>query len=285
MNLHNKTMKLLEEKLQIDASDKEYAKFKQLITVVNNAYLKTALYTFSKHAQNENFKVNSKFDYLMKLYNQLQKEHQVMFLLFNIFETAIRTKAAFELSLKYSTDNSDDWLHDPLRTPNKITTKLHKAKEYISHDNEDFETLSTSDIFDYIMLGDLKFIYLDFWSDLQHLFKTKNYKGHTLQEIGKQRFKDIIEEIRKARNDIAHHKPMHRSRKRRYKLIEDVEYILLHIGFNLEDAVNNIDPHHQIIKIGYYENANKVKKLLEYPSIKNFKEIKKLCQYKFINIR
>ena len=283
MNLHDKTMKLLIEKLELSSTDKEYKKFEQLITVVNVAYLKTAIYTFHTHSKKENFYVTSKFDYLMSLYNQLLREHQVMFLLFNIFETAIRSKAAYELSKKYSSPDTDDWLHNEEQIPQKIKTKLDKAKEYIGNDVEAFDKLSSFEIFDYIMLGNLRLIYFDFWDDLKHLFESKIYKGNQLQEIGRNRLKDMLEEIRKARNDNAHHKPFHKRRKKRYKLIEDIENILLHIGFNLDEAINNIDPEHKIIKIGYYENASKVKKLLENPSKKNLKEIQKLCQYKGID--
>ena len=61
----------------------------------------------------------------------------------------------------------------------------------------------------------------------------------------------LFEDIRKVRNDNAHHKPFHRTRPRRHKIIEDVELILLHIGFNLKEAINNIDSEHKIIKLKY----------------------------------
>ena len=283
MNLHQNIMSFIEEKLQINSEYYEYDKFCHLITVVNIPYLKTAIYTFSEHLKDENISIDSKFDYLMHLYNKLLREHQVVFLLFNLFETALRSKLAYELSSKYSTQNMDDWLHNENKIPKKIAKViLPKIKEFILQDNGNFEQMSTYEVFDYVMFGDLKSLYFDFWKDLDYLFEKKKHKGHILHEIGKVRFREMLDHIRKARNDIAHHKPLHKSRKKRYKLIEDIEYILLHIGFNLEEAVNNIDPEHKIIKIGYYENTSKVTKLLVNPSKKNLKEIEKLSQYKGI---
>ncbi|MFA6137890.1 MAG: Abi family protein [Sulfurimonas sp.] len=276
-------MNLLIEKLEINSTDKEYKKFEQLITVVSIAYLKTAIYTYHAHSKKPDFSVSSKFDYLMNLYNQLLREHQVMFLLFNTFEIAIRTKAAYELSKKYSTPDTDDWLHNGEKTPDDIKPPLKKPKENISKDTKDIRELSTFEIFDYIMFGDMISIYIAFWNDLKHLFEKKTYKGHQLREIGKKKLIEMLHEIRKARNDNAHHKPLHKKRKQRSKLIEDIESILLHIGFNLDEAINNIDPHHKIIKIGYYENINKVKNLLLHPSKENFNEIQELFQYKGLN--
>ena len=101
------------------------------------------------------------------------------------------------------------------------------------------------------MLGQLKAIYIDFWSDLSHLFEEKTKHGHLLPKIGRNKMKTMLEEIRKSRNDNAHHKPFHKTRKRRHQIIEDIELILTHIGFNLNDAINNIDPSHKIIKLIY----------------------------------
>jgi len=283
LDIHDNIMYFIETKLDIDPSHNEYEKFTQLITLANIAYLKTAIYTFSQYLQDENFEVDSKFDFLMKIYNELLKEHQVLFLLFNLFETALRSKLAYTLSKKYSSQNEDDWLHKEELVPFEMKVPLEKIKKYISDDNASFEEMNSYQIFDYVMFGDLKALYYDFWSDVNHLFQNKNYKGHKLQEIGRMRLREILDAIRKARNDIAHHKPLQKGRKKRYKLIEDIEHILLHLGFNLDDAINNIDPQHKIIKIGFYEKANKVSKLLKYPSKKNLKEIKKLSQYRGVD--
>ena len=283
MNIHDNIMYFIETKLDIDPTHNEYKKFTQLITLANIAYLKTAIYTFSKYLQDKDFEIDSKFDFLMKIYNKLLKEHQVLFLLFNLFETSLRSKLAYTLSKKYSSQNKDDWLHKEELIPTKIEKPLEKIKRYISDDSASFENMNSYEIFDYMVFGDLKDLYYDFWSDVSHLFQTKNYKGHQLQEIGRIRLREMLNAIRKARNDIAHHKPLQKGRKKRYKLIEDIEHILLHLGFNLDDAINNIDPQHKIIKIGFYEKANKVSKLLKNPSKKNLKEIRKLTQYRGVD--
>lgn len=237
-------------KLQILKDDKEIKKFKHLITVTNQAYLKIALNEFSHiKKDNPNKKIVSNFDFLMKLYNKHLREHQVMFLLLNIFETAIRSKAAVELSKKYSSNNSDDWLVNEDLTPNKIKKPLIEAISKIRQDKEDETKFDSFEVFDYIMLGQLKSIYIDFWSDLSLLFEEKTINNVKYNKIGKNRLKVLLDEIRKARNDNAHHKPFHKTRKRRHQIIADIELILTHIGFNLNDAINNIDPTHKIIKL------------------------------------
>lgn len=252
MNIHEKSLDEICNKLQITSQDREYNKFKKLVTVVNQAYLKVALKEF-EYIKNKNpdKEINSNFDFLLSLYNKHLREHQVMFLLFNIFETAIRSKAVIELSVKYSSLNSDDWLQNSTIIPRKIERPLLNAKDKIIQDNEDFSKLDSFEIFDYIMLGQLQSIYTDFWSDLSHLFKEKTINGITFNQIGKRRFDKIFEEIRKARNDNAHHKPFHKTRKRRYEIIEDIELLLIHIDFNLKQAINNIDSKHKIIQLKY----------------------------------
>lgn len=252
MNIYDKSLDSLCSKLGITSQDTEYYKFKKLVTVINQAYLKVALKEFEYiKGRNPDKKISSNFNFLLSLYNKHLREHQVMFLLFNIFETAIRSKAVIELSVKYSSKGSDDWLHNLSLVPKKIKRPLSQAEEKILKDKESIASLDSFEIFDYIMLGQLQSIYIDFWSDLSHLFDVKVINGHTLNKIGKTSFKSIFDEIRKARNDNAHHKPFHKTRKRRYEIIEDVELILCHIGFNLEEAINNIDPMHKIIKLKY----------------------------------
>lgn len=262
MNIVDNSLDNLCKKVKIDSSDKEFAKFEHLITVTNQAYLKIALKEFEKVKDNNpKKKIKSNFQFLLNLYNKHLREHQVMFLLLNIFETAIRSKAAVELSKKYSSVNNDDWLHVSSLTPNKIIKPLNEAIKKIKQDGEDETKLDSYEIFDYIMLGQLKSIYVDFWSDLSHLFQAKTVNGIHFNQMGKNKFKGIFEEIRKARNDNAHHKPFHKTRKRRHEIIEDVELILIHIGFNLEDAINNIDPSHKIIRLKYSKDKKKKRDL------------------------
>ena len=251
MNLLDKSLENILTKIQITTTDSELPKFKHLVTVTNQAYLKIALNEFKNIKNQEDHHIVSNFDFLMKLYNKHLKEHQVMFLLFNIFETAIRSKATIELSRKFSSAGTDDWLHNPSQTPRRIVNPLAQAIIKIRQDGESERGLDSFEIFDYIMLGQLKAIYVDFWSDLSHLFDEKTKNGQTVSKIGKNKLKALLDEIRKARNDNAHHKPFHRTRKRRHQIIEDIELILIHIGFNLNDAINNIDPHHKIIILKY----------------------------------
>ena len=251
MNLLDKSLENIFTKTKITEHDSELAKFKHLVTVTNQAYLKIALNEFKHIKDNSDINITSNFDFLMKLYNKHLKEHQVMFLLFNIFETAIRSKAAAELSKKFSSENTDDWLHNTTKTPTKIRNPLTQAIIKINQDGEDESTLDSFEIFDYIMLGQLKSVYIDFWADLGHLFEEKTKNSYQFPKIGKNKLKIMLDEIRKARNDNAHHKPFHKTRRRRHEIIEDIELILTHIGFNLNDAINNIDPQHKIIILQY----------------------------------
>ncbi len=251
MNLLDKTLENICNKIQISKEDVEFKKFEHLVTMTNQAYLKIALKEFEYVKNHTDKEIVSNFDFLMKIYNKHLREHQVMFLLLNIFETAIRSKAVVELSKKYSSIDEDDWLHNEDLTPNKIKKPLEEAIKKINQDREDKTKLDSFEIFDYIMLGQLKSIYIDFWSDLSHVFEAKTKNGYHHPQIGKNKLKDMLDEIRKARNDNAHHKPFHKTRKRRHQIIEDVELLLIHIGFNLNDAINNIDPSHKIITLKY----------------------------------
>ena len=186
MDLLNSCLKNLCDKLQIDKNNYEFKKFEHLITVTNQAYLKIALNEFS-HIKKENptKEIESNFSFLMKLYNKHLREHQVMFLLLNIFETAIRSKAVSILSIKYSTANKDNWLLDNDITPKKIIRPLEEAIKKINQDGENELSCNSFEIFDYIMLGQLQSIYIDFWGDLSDLFESKVINDITLNKIGK----------------------------------------------------------------------------------------------------
>ncbi|HQS66948.1 MAG TPA: hypothetical protein PLM93_07170 [Sulfuricurvum sp.] len=252
MTLHDKVLHELCAAIYIDNTHSEYSKFAKAGDLVNQAYFKIASKEFAYIKTSNPAKViESDFDFLMGLYNKHIKEHQVMFLLFNIFETAIRSKAAIVLSEKYSSANQDDWLHNRSLVPTKIQHTLDKSKEIITLDSENILLMDTFQIFDYILLGGLKTLYISFWVDLSDLFEEKTFKGHDLKKIGKKAMTLMLESIRKSRNDNAHHKPFHSSRKRRHEIVDDMELILAHLGFNLEDAINNIDPQHRIIRLKY----------------------------------
>lgn len=252
MTLHDKVLHELCSALNIDKTHPEYLKFAKAGDLINQAYFKIAIKEFSHiKATNPAKSIVSDFDFLMGLYNKHIKEHQVMFLLFNIFETAIRSKAAVVLSQKYSSPDQDDWLQTSSLVPPKIQHTLDKSVEIIKLDGENIQNLDTFQIFDYILLGGLKTLYISFWTDLSDQFEEKYYRGHRLKKVGKKAMTLMLESIRKSRNDNAHHKPFHSSRKRRYEIVDDIELILAHLGFNLEDAINNIDSQHRIIKLKY----------------------------------
>jgi hypothetical protein len=95
----------------------------------------------------------------------------------------------------------------------------------------------------------LRFLQKTFWSEFEPLFLSKQYKSQSLPAIKiKESFLKKIMEIRHSRNDIFHNNP---PKIKRGKLIEHIELILLHLGYNLFDAVNNIDPEHKIIQLKY----------------------------------
>ena len=112
--------------------------------------------------------------------------------------------------------------------------------------------MNTFEFFDSITFNQLLNVYTNFWTEFKDNFQEKQYKGHTLEILSKKQFSAKLTHIRNARNDIAHHKPINHSDGRRRKdLIEDIELILCHLGFNLNEAVNDIDPNYKIIQLKY----------------------------------
>lgn len=187
----------------------------------------------------------------MTVYNKLIREHQIMFLLLNIFETALRSTAAKIISDSYSHANQDNWWKDIsnldrnlLNPVNKAVIQLHKARV-------DLSTANTFDLFDTFTFGQLETIYKNYWNIFSVLFVAKPYRTHSLPQLIKSRFLKNMNDIRLARNDVAHHKPINYTRRRRQDLIHDMELILRHLNFNLEDTINGIDPLHTIVTLRY----------------------------------
>ena len=161
MNLLDKTLENICNKIQISKEDVEFKKFEHLVTMTNQAYLKIALKEFEYVKNHTDKEIVSNFDFLMKIYNKHLREHQVMFLLLNIFETAIRSKAVVELSKKYSSIDEDDWLHNEDLTPNKIKKPLEEAIKKINQDREDKTKLDSFEIFVRSFLDNVyRFLYL-----------------------------------------------------------------------------------------------------------------------------
>jgi hypothetical protein len=247
MDLRAQIMRELRQKLRINAANPDYIKIEESIAVLNVAYLKVAANEMYGMLNREVI-VRSKYSLLLSIYNKHIREHQVMFLLFSIFENAMRSKAAMTLSSTYSSRSSDDWWKD-ISAMNKDLIK--PISEALVKLHKNIPDVNTYDIFDTFTLGQLQSIYNNNWSLFQHFFTRKTYKGHSIGTIDRDNFKTKFEHIREARNDISHHKPINYSRRARSDLIKDCEVLLCHLDFNLEAAINGIDPSHQIIRLQY----------------------------------
>lgn len=240
-------------KLSLQPNTDDYNKIKNAVEIVNMAFLKVAVKKL-EHLLNQptNQNKSNLFDRLMKLYNQRVREHQVMYLLMHIIETTLRSKASSVISRKFSTLNQDNWWHDMRNIDKKLIEPVMlgvKASHKLGINSSD---MTTFDFFDSMTFNQLLNIYSDFWSDFKDEFLGKPYKTHTLPTLDKRQFEAKLRHIRNARNDIAHHKPInHSHNRRRQDLIHDIELILCHLGFNLDDAINNIDPNHNIIQLQY----------------------------------
>ena len=247
MNLTAQVMQELRKRLKINARNQEYQKIEEAITVLNVAYLKLAADEI--HGMiGRGVRIRSKYGLLMSIYNKHIREHQVMFLLFSIFENAMRSKAAVTISQHYSVTGTDDWWKDA-STMNRNLIQPVSGALYKLHRN--ILTINTYDIFDTFTFGQLQHIYKNCWSQLQSHFLPKPYKSYTLPHINNSDMHRMFEYIRQARNDISHHKPIDYSRRARRDLIEDCEVLLCHLDFNLVAAVNKIDPTHSIIRLRY----------------------------------
>ena len=240
-------------KLQLVSESDDYNKIQNSVEIVNVAFLKVAVKKLENLLDRpDNKDRNNLFDRLMKLYNKRIREHQVMYLLMHIIETTLRAKGASVISKKFSTDETDDWWHDIRQINKSLLDPLMLGMKSSHRQNLNAEDMNTFEFFDSITFNQLQKIYRDFWSDFKDDFLSKDYKGHSLPALDKKQFDAKLNHIRNARNDIAHHKPINHSTGRtRKNLIEDIELILCHLGFNLNESVNDIDPNHQIIQLKY----------------------------------
>lgn len=240
-------------KLQLQPSSSDYNKIQNAVEIVNVAFLKVAVNKLEDLLNKPTNKDrNNLFDRLMTLYNKRVREHQVMYLLMHIIETTLRSKASSVISRKFSTNNQDDWWYDIRRIDKNLVEPVMLGLKSSHKLNKTTSDLNTFDFFDSMTFNQLLNIYSDFWSDFKNDFVQKSYKTHTLPTLDKKQFEAKLRHIRNARNDIAHHKPInHSSGRRRQDLIHDIELILCHLGFNLDDAVNNIDPTHNLINLKY----------------------------------
>ena len=239
--------------LKLDSSTDDFRKIQNSVEITNVAFLKVAVKKLEHLLKDpKNKDRNNLFDRLMKLYNGRIREHQVMYLLMHIIETTLRAKAASVISKQFSTNETDDWWHDMRKIDKRLLEPLMLGMKSSHRQNLNPEDMHTFEFFDSITFNQLLNVYSNFWSVFKNNFVAKEYKGHSLPILSKKQFDAKLNHIRNARNDIAHHKPINHSDGRKRKdLIEDIELILCHLGFNLNESVNDIDPNHKIIKLKY----------------------------------
>ena len=251
MGLIDSVLPEIKTNIRINQSNREYSKIKDAANVLNIAYLKQASIEMKYYlARNSKHRIPSKFSHLMGIYYKLIREHQILFLMLNIFETALRSKAAIRISDTYSS-GQDNWWKDISRLDKDLLDPVNKAVSQLHQSNIDLTTVTTFDLFDTLTLGQLENIYKNKWSLFHGLFAGKTYRTYRLPQITKANFMQKMKYIRKARNDVAHHKPIDYTRRPRRELIHDMEVILRHLNYNVEDAVNGIDPRHVIIHLRY----------------------------------
>lgn len=229
---------------------KNLDKVKKSISVLHHLYLTEAAKEAGAIITRNNQNVKDIFGLLMSIYNKKIKEHQVLFLLIHLFEIAFRTKSTVIISNHFSSADSDDWFltQTPIdKRHEKLIIKIH---EIVNHKKINISDIKNSfEIFNLFSMGDLEWLIKTFWGEFQGLFMAKTYKNQTIPAITtKASFLQKFSKIRNARNDIFHSNP---PKMKKSHLIEDIELLLLHLEFNLYDAVNNIDPEHKIIKLKY----------------------------------
>ncbi len=250
MSLIDTVLPEIKSNIHINIRNIEYQKIQDAAAVLNIAYLKLASIEMKYFIQRNPQPIASKFSHLMGTYNKLIREHQILFLMLNIFETALRSKAAILISDHYSS-NQDDWWKDISTLDKDLLDPINKAVSQLHKGNIDLASVNTFDLFDTLTFGQLEHIYKNQWNIFHSLFADKMYRAHRLSQITKSVFFQKMQYIRQARNDIAHHKPIDYRRRSRRDLIADMEVILRHLNYNVEDAVNGIDPRHSIITLRY----------------------------------
>lgn len=236
--------------LELDPAqeDQSAEKLKRSISVLHSQYLFDALKEV--RGIREKKEVVDIFGLVMSVYNRKIREHQTLFLLIHLFEIAIRSKAAVVISDRYSSGTGDDWFLCSAPLDHHHAGLIEKIQRIASVKKFAITAQTSSfDLFNLLSMGDLEWLIKSFWSEFHPLFEAKMYKGQSIPPVvTKQSFLQKFSKIRSARNDIFHNNP---PRIKRAELIESIELFLLHLGFNLYDAINNIDPEHKIVRLKY----------------------------------
>lgn len=218
-------------------------KIKQGIKVLHHSYLwgacKEAEVLIKK---NSNTKQNHLFNLIMQLYNKRRDRHQAGFLLLQCFENALRSTMAVIIANALNT-KQDDWFLQDSSSHSMQKYLIKKIDKIIELRNKKLQNpldktkMFSFDIFDLFSLGDLQYILEKFYSYFESIFKSpKSYKNQELPIFGtKQHTLKAIARIRNARNEIFHNKPT------KIKFQNDLEILLLRLGFNLQKACQTQD--------------------------------------------
>jgi hypothetical protein len=128
-------MAVISSNIQINSSYYEYIKIKNAIGVLNFAYFEKASIQIKHSLTKPGFITpTSMQSTLFSIYNKLIREHQIMFLLFNIFENALRSKAAILITEYFSTKGTDDWYIDKTKIDKDLKKPVETALIKLTND-------------------------------------------------------------------------------------------------------------------------------------------------------
>lgn len=247
-NLYNKICRILTVDYNL-FSEKDNQKIYKAVSVLHKDYLISS----AREARNivNKEEVIHKYNLMIKIYNRKIKEHQALSLLIQLFEIAMRTQAAIVLSKKFSSSNNDDWyslnaIGKHQKLINKISNRAITISKTITPD------MTTFDMFHMLTMGDVKGLYISHWGTFKALFTNTSYKDNTITPFTtREMFTSRFTRVNKYRNELYHGNPGTSSWR---QIIDDIESILIQLNYNVEEAINNIDPNHSIINLKYKYN-------------------------------
>ena len=248
-NLYNKICRILTVDYTL-FERKENQKIYKAVSVLHKEYLISS----AREARSITNKdeIDNKYNLMIMIYNRKIKEHQALSLLIQLFEIAMRTQAAIILSNKFSTTDNDNWYwidtsnskHQKLM--NKISNRAITISKTIT------PNMTTFDMFHMLTMGDVKGLYISHWGTFKDLFTNTTYKTNTIAPFTtREMFNSKFERINNYRNELYHGNPGSSGWR---QIIDDIENILVHLDYNVEKAINNIDPNHAVISLRYDYN-------------------------------
>ena len=248
-NLYNKICRILTVDYTL-SPQKENQKIYKAVSVLHKEYLISSAREARSIINKD--EIDNKYNLMIMIYNRKIKEHQALSLLIQLFEIAMRTQAAIILSNKFSTTDNDDWYwmdasnskHQKLI--NKISNRAITISKTIT------PTMTTFDMFHMLTMGDVKGLYISHWGTFKNIFANTSYKINTITPFTtREMFESRFTRINKYRNELYHGNPGTSGWRH---IINDIENILVHLGYNIKEAINNIDPNHSIIDLKYNYN-------------------------------